>query len=207
MNILYSLRLNLQNSFCEELKLSKMLQICVLIDIIVVDYLIENSKNRNQLNTVEFFIRDFVYFFGNTISSDCSDKMKFATCTFFQKLLPDCAEFFQPHLNYVVSVLMPITKSESHTKIFEAGMKILRFLIVDQTSAMKEVIGRLDSFPSQAEFNELRQIQSDVKYNGQQFSLLQEIEYFLSVDERNLEGLLSLKEHVRILTNFNHLFQ
>lgn len=206
LNILYSSKLVFQKSVCEELKLAKLLQICALIDLIVTDYVLENAHNSNQSSTVGFFIRDFVYFFGNTITSNCSDKLKFATCKFFHKLcakiLPTCAEYFQPHLNYVVSILMPITKSNQQTNIFEAGMSFLRFLIAGQTNVLREAIGQLDSFPLQSEFDDLRTIQNNVKYNGESFSLLQEIEYFLSVDKRKIEGLLSLKEHVSIILIF-----
>lgn len=212
LNILYSLKLNFQNAVCQQLKLSKLLQICTLIDLIVDDFLLENAKNQNQSHTVGFFIRDFVYFFGNTITNDqmtSSDTLKFATCKFFhkfcEKILPTCADHFQSHLNYVVSILIPITKSMQQTKIFDAGMSFLRFLIADQTDVLKQEIGQLDSFPMQPEFGDLRRIQNEVKYNGKSFSLLEEIEYFLSVDKRKIEGLLSLKEHVRI-TQFDYGF-
>lgn len=84
-------------------------------------------------------------------------------------------------------------------------MSFLRFLIIGQTSALKEAIGLLDSFPMQPDFEDLRTIQNNVKYNGKSFSLLEEIEYFLSVEKRKVEGLLSLKEHVRVMTiTFKH---
>lgn len=199
VNILYSLKLLWQKSVCDELKQAQMLRICVFIDIIL-DFLTKNAANRSQSSVIGFFVRDFVYFIGNTISSDCSDKLKLATCKYFYKLcdriLPACAEHFQEHLNYIVSILMPITKSKSKTKISEAGMRLLRFLIIDQREVLKTAIGQLDSFPKLEEFNELSQIQNDMKYNGKSFTLLDEIEYFLVVDKRKIEGLLSLKEHV-----------
>lgn len=203
INILYSLKLLVQKAVCDELKLTQLFRICVLIDTIV-DFLIENARTANQSQVVGFFIRDFVHFFGNTISSDCTDKLKLATCKFFRKLcgriLPNCAVQFQAHLNYIVSILMPITKTKHQTKISTAGMDLLHFLIADQTDVLKMAIGQLDSFPTQSEFNELKQIQSNVKYNGKSFSLIEEIEYFLLVDKRKVEGLLSLKEHVRTET-------
>lgn len=184
----------------EELKLTQMFRVCVLIDIIV-DFLIENANQPDQVNVIGFFVRDFVFFFGNTISSECTDKLKLATCKYFhqfcQKILPACATYFQIHLNYIVSILMPIVKVKQQTKIVDAGMGLLHFLIVDQTNVLRQAIGQLDSFPAQHEFDQMRQIQSDVKYNGKTWSLLDEIEYFLLVEKRKVEGLLSLKEHVR----------
>lgn len=201
INILYSLKLLVQKAVCDELKFTQLFRVCVLIDTIV-DFLIENAPKANQSQVVGFFIRDFVHFFGNAISSDCSDKLKLATCKYFRQLcgriLPSCAVQFQAHLNYIVSILMPITKIKQQTKISKAGMDLLHFLVANQTDVLKMAIGQLDSFPAQSEFNELKQIQSTVKYNGKSFSLLEEIEYFLLVDKRKVEGLLSLKEHVSV---------
>lgn len=98
---------------------------------------------------------------------------------------------------------MPVTKNKTQTKIFDAGMALLRFLIVDNTDVLKIAIGQLDSFPKLIEFEELSRIQSNVKYNGKEFTLLDEIEYFLAVDKRKVEGLLSLKEYVSISVS-NH---
>lgn len=197
--ILYSLKLALQSAVCEEAKMCQLFRVCVFIDIIV-DFLIENAV-KDRSNVIGFFVRDFIYFIGNTISSECNDKFKLATCIYFhkfcEKILPDCAKFVKNHLNYIVSILMPIAKSKSQTKISTAAMDLLRFLIVNQRNVLKTAIGELDSFPKQREFQELCEIQNEMKYNGHTFTLLEEIDYFLKVDKRKVEGLLSLKEHVR----------
>lgn len=202
INMLYSFKLLFQQAACEELKLAHLLRLCVLTDSIV-DYL--TKTNPRNTNIVAFFIRDFVYFFGNIISADCSDKLKLATCKYFKRfcktILPDCADQFKPHFNYVVSILMSVTKMQTPTQIVNVCMDLLHFLISDQKDVLKEAIGQLDSFPSQEAFSELRRIQGDMKYGGQSFSLLNEIEYFLAVDKRKAEGLLSLKEHVSHLSS------
>ncbi|XP_031619505.1 serine/threonine-protein kinase ATM [Contarinia nasturtii] len=199
VNTLYSLKLELQRSICEEIKMCQMFRVCVFIDIIV-DFLIENANKKERSDVIGFFVRDFIYFIGNTITSECSDKFKLATCKYFrkfcEKILPTCAEYFQNHLNYIVSMLMPMAKSKSQTKISIAAMDLLQFLIISQKTVLKTAIGKLDSFPKQVEFNELCKIQNEMKYNGKSFTLLEEIEYFLSVDKRKVEGLLSLKEHL-----------
>lgn len=198
-NILYSLKLNIQQCLCEELKLYQLFRICALIDIIT-EFLAKNAQNSVHKNVIEFFVRDFIYFFGNLISGSANaDKMKLAACNYFyrfnRKILPKCAEQFQPHLNYVVSVLMPMTKVKP-PKIINKAMDLLNFLIVEQRDALHMYIGLLDSFPSSPEFDRLRQIQNDSKYDGKTFTLLDEIECFLAIDKRKTEGLLSLKEHV-----------
>lgn len=203
INTLYVLKLHFQQSTCEEQKLQRLFRACTLIEI-VLDFIITYAEETTHANTIGFFIRDFIYFFGNVISnSECTNKLKLATCKYFhkfcEKILPACAKHFQSHLNYIVSILLNITKTDlSKTKIFEAGMALLHFLIAEQTDALQVAIGELDSFPMLMEFDELRQIQHNAKYNGKSFSLLEEIEYFLSVDKRKVEGLLSLKEHVGV---------
>lgn len=200
--MLYVLKLHYQQSTCEEHSLAQLFRVCALIEIIV-SFIIEYAEETTHFNTIGFFIRDFVHFFGNVIiSSGYANKLKLATCKYFykfcEKTLPGCAKHFQSHLNYIVSILLQITKCDSQSKIFETAMALLHFLIAEQTDVLKEAIGELDSFPMHTEFNELRQIQLNVKYNGKSFSLLEEIEYFLKVDKRKVEGLLSLKEHVNI---------
>lgn len=198
IDVLYSLKLSIQKAVCDELKLYQLFRACILIDLIA-EFLAQNSLN--DYDAISFFVRDFVYFFGNIITTTKSDKLKLAACNYFfkfmQKILPNCAQHFQTHLNYVVSVLMPITKKSS-TKIVNMAMELLNFLIIDQRNVLSKEIGRLDSFPAQPEFDNLREIQNQTKYEGKTFSLLDEMEYFLAVDKRKAEGLLSLKEHVRI---------
>lgn len=203
INTLYVLKLRFQQSTCEEQKLQRLFRLCVLIDIII-DFIMGYAEEATHSNTIGFLIRDFIHFFGNVISDGVwGDKLKLATCKYFhkfcEKILPECAKHFQPHLNYIVSILLNITKIDLiNTKIFETGMALLHFLIAEQTDVLQKAIGELDSFPMHKEFDELRQIQHDVKYNGKSFTLLDEIEYFLSVDKRKIEGLLSLKEHVSV---------
>lgn len=199
IDVLYSLKLSIQQSVCDELKLYQLFRFCVLIDIIT-EFLVQNAQSSVHENVIGFFVKDFVYFFGNIMSgSGNAEKMKLAACNYFyqfnQKILPKCAEHFQPHLNYVVSVLMPMTKVKP-PKIINKAFDLLNFLIVEQRDALHMYIGLLDSFPSMREFDNLRQIQNDAKYDGKTFSLLDEIECFLAIDKRKTEGLLSLKEHV-----------
>lgn len=202
INTLYALKLHFQQSTCEEQKLAQLFRVCVLIEIIM-GFITEYADEPSHSNTIGFLIRDFIHFFGNVIATNSvnANKLKLATCKYFhefcQKILPKCAQHFQSHLNYIVSILLPITKSsDSQMKIVDAGMALLHFLIAEQTDALQSAIGELDSFPMHKDFDELREIQQNAKYNGKSFSLLDEIEYFLRVDKRKVEGLLSLKEHV-----------
>lgn len=78
-------------------------------------------------------------------------------------------------------------------------MKVLNLLIIDQQEVLRDEIAKLDNFPVHEMFNELKNVHHTVKYKGKQFSLVEEVEHFLSMDKRKIEGLISLRENVRNL--------
>lgn len=164
--------------------------------------ILRNVENRRQNHTVEFFVRDLLHFFGNLINtSDKWPELKFAACKYFMRfckhILPAVAKYFKPYLNFVVSVLVPIIKKNEDKPLAACSMELLKFLIDDHVNELRDSIAILDRFPSQNIFNALRQVQDNIKYGGKEFSLIDEIEYFLSVEKRKIEGLIALKEHVR----------
>lgn len=196
VNISLSLKAAVQNSGCDELKLCHLFRLCIWINFIA-DYMTENVENSSQAHTIAFFVRDIVAFFCNTIHAERSTKLKLATAEYFQKfcrkILPACAKHFQAHLNSVVSVLMALNKPDAeHTMV----MDFLRFLVIDQQQELHSAIGLLDGFPTDADFDELRDVQNDAKYQDRVFSLREEIEWFLSLQTHKIEGLLSLRDHL-----------
>lgn len=173
--------------------------LCILAD--PISDILCNVDARRHDNNVEFFVRDLFHFFGNLINtSDTLAELKFAACKYFlrfcKNILPAVAEYFKPFLNFVVSVLVPIIKKNDHEPLTACSMELLKFLIDDQVNELRDAIAVLDRFPSHTIFNGLRQVQDNIKYREREFSLVDEIEYFLSVEKRKIEGLIALKEHV-----------
>lgn len=173
--------------------------LCIFAD--PISDILCNVDARRHDNNVEFFVRDLLHFFGNLINtSDTYPELKFAACKYFlrfcKNILPAVAEYFKPFLNFVVSVLVPIIKKNDHEPLTACSMELLKFLIDDQVNELRDAIAVLDRFPSQTIFNALRQVQDNIKYREREFSLVDEIEYFLSVEKRKIEGLIALKEHV-----------
>lgn len=175
--------------------------VCILVDPIS-DILSNMNARLHNENNVAFFVRDLLHFFGNSINTiDDPIELKLATCKYFlrfcKRILPAVAKHFKPFLNFVVSVLVPIIKRNEHEPLAVVSMELLKFLIDDQVSELRDAIAVLDRFPSQTIFDALRQVQDRIKYDEKEFSLVEEIEYFLSVEKRKIEGLIALKEHVR----------
>ena len=72
---------------------------------------------------------------------------------------------------------------------------------------LKDEVGYLDDFPNNDIFAELRHEQQEVKYKSGKFTLLQEIEHFLMIKNRKIEGLVSLREQLASKTEeFRVLF-
>lgn len=144
-------------------------------------------------------------------------ELKTAACKYFlrfcQQNLPICANELKPHLNYIVSAIIPQIKNNEGSKLEAIALSLLHFLIVEQRAPLKDSIALLDNFPAHAVFDDLRIVQEVAKYNGRKFSLIEEIEYFLKIEQRKIEGLISLKQHVSeykfifsIIYNYIHTY-
>lgn len=152
-------------------------------------------------NVQQFFISDLVYFFCNSITNESyTNELKNATLVyflqFFKHILPKCSTIFHPYLNVIVSAVIPHIKSNQNSSLAIVALELLDFLIDTQYSSLKQSIALLDNFPAQPIFEKFRDKHLHAKYDGKTFSLTEEIEYFLKVEKRKVEGLLALKDHV-----------
>lgn len=209
VKFLYALKLQIQETTFLEEKMLLLFHFCILADPISDIIRSVAMDGRHHDHNVEFFVRDFLHFFGNLINtSDDLPELKLATCKYFLRfckhILPAVAEYFKPYLNFVVSVLVPIIKKNDHEQLAACSMDLLKFLIGDQVDRLRDAIAVLDRFPSQSIFNALRQVQDRIKYGEKEFSLVEEIDHFLSVEKRKIEGLIALKEHVRYFDGKKH---
>lgn len=72
----------------------------------------------------------------------------------------------------------------------------LDFLISKQRGILYDAIGRIDSFPDGQFYDEWRIIQTEAKYKGRHFSLREEFEWFLAIENHKFETLASLRSMV-----------
>ncbi len=203
-NFLLFKKLQLQNTKYEDEQLIHLLQYCVVVDKVAAFFVSDaarpQSKKNILINKKASLLRDIVYFIGNIlIGSEVAVKLKLAACrylrSFASQILPICAQIFEPFLNFAVSSLIPLVQ-HSDRLVSGSALECLRFFVMDQRDALAGEIALLDNFPQDDEFNDLRQIHSEVKYRGRTFSLTEEIDYFLKVDQRKIEGLIALKEQL-----------
>ena len=112
----------------------------------------------------------------------------------------------KPFLNYIVSSLTSVCKGKV-SPLQRKSLATIKFLIVDQKLLLKDEVGYLDDFPGNDLFAEIRNEQQTVKYKSGKFTLVQEIEHFLLIENRKIEGLVSLREHLAAKTEeFQVLF-
>lgn len=208
LTVLNSFKLRIQQSKFLEQKFVHLFHISILIEMII-PFLRKNAQNNDHSAAKGFFIRDLTHFFCNSImSEEFTCRLKMATCHYFlsfcQQILPGCAKEINSSLNNIVSAVVPVIKMNESPKLTNVSLELLKFLVVEQTACLKEGIASLDNFPSQEVFENIRKVHLNAKYNGREFSLVEEIEYFLKVEKRKIEGLISLKNHVRTWTISNY---
>lgn len=200
VELLNSFKFRLQQSHWEEPILWHLFHICVIVDSIVA-FLTKKKNDSRAQNTIEFLIRDILNFFGIVISnSEYTHMLRLAACRYLLKyckdILPICAAFVEPYLNQTVSILVSITKQNVCEELTDVALKLLQLLVIQQSKTMESSIAQLDNFPDLPMFNEIRKVHSNIKYKGENFTLLQEIEYFLKIEKRRVEGFIALKEQV-----------
>ncbi|KAG8452945.1 hypothetical protein GDO86_004664 [Hymenochirus boettgeri] len=111
-----------------------------------------------------------------------------------------CGDALESHLHVIVGTLIPLVNRKED--IQEKVCDLLTFLVIENkgNENLYHTIKRLDPFPDIPVFKDLRQAHLKIKYSGGPFSLLEEIQQFLSVSVcdslplTRLEGLNDLRK-------------
>ncbi|XP_038177673.1 serine-protein kinase ATM isoform X1 [Arvicola amphibius] len=112
-----------------------------------------------------------------------------------------CKDALENHLHVIVGTLIPLV---DHPEVQEQVLDLLKYLVIDNkdNENLFVTIKLLDPFPDHVVFKNLRLTQQKIKYSGGPFSLLEEINHFLSVSAYNplpltrLEGLKDLRRQL-----------
>ncbi|KAM5180001.1 serine-protein kinase ATM [Mantella aurantiaca] len=119
-----------------------------------------------------------------------------------QAAITNCKDALDSHLHVIVGSLIPL--ANSCAKIQEEACDLLTFLVIESQNNenLYHTIKLLDPFPDHPLFKDLRQAHQKIKYSRGQFSLLQEINHFLSASVcdslplTRLEGLNDLRKQL-----------
>ncbi|XP_041660775.1 serine-protein kinase ATM isoform X2 [Cheilinus undulatus] len=158
-----------------------------------------------------FVLRDVIYTLIHHINSrpvqcdEVSSRSLSLCCDLLTSVceaaLQFCDDALDCHLQVIIATLT--AQVTSRPAISQQVLSLLQFLVIDNKQKLKGAISRLEPFPDLPEFQELRSVQQQLKYNTGTFTLRQEISHFLSVTScdclplTRLEGLKELTRRLR----------
>ncbi|XP_074672224.1 serine-protein kinase ATM isoform X4 [Strix aluco] len=113
-----------------------------------------------------------------------------------------CNDALESHLHVIVGTLIPLAMDQP--EIREQVLGLLKYLVIDNKGSenLYQAIKCLDPFPEYPAFKDLRATQQKIKYSEGPYSLLEEINHFLSVGVcdslplTRLEGLYYLRKQL-----------
>ncbi|KAM6342208.1 serine-protein kinase ATM isoform 4-T5 [Podargus strigoides] len=113
-----------------------------------------------------------------------------------------CNDALESHLHVIVGTLIPLAVDQP--EIQEQVLGLLKYLVIDNkdNENLYQAIKCLDPFPEYPAFKDLRASQQKIKYSKGPYSLLEEINHFLSVGVcdslplTRLEGLYDLRKQL-----------
>ncbi|XP_010570895.1 PREDICTED: serine-protein kinase ATM isoform X4 [Haliaeetus leucocephalus] len=113
-----------------------------------------------------------------------------------------CNDALESHLPVIVGTLIPLAMDQP--EIQEQVLGLLKYLVIDNkdNENLYQAIKCLDPFPEHPAFKDLRATQQKIKYSKGPYSVLEEINHFLSVGVcgslplTRLEGLYYLRKQL-----------
>uniref|UniRef100_A0A8C6Z7X0 non-specific serine/threonine protein kinase n=1 Tax=Nothoprocta perdicaria TaxID=30464 RepID=A0A8C6Z7X0_NOTPE len=113
-----------------------------------------------------------------------------------------CNDALESHLPVIVGTLIPLAVEQP--EIQEQVLGLLKYLVIDNkdNESLYQAIKCLDPFPEYSAFKDLRATQQRIKYSKGAYSLLEEMNHFLSVSVcdslplTRLEGLYDLRKQL-----------
>lgn len=180
----------------------------IVSEYLLLDHVAPKVKKDAISGAKQFYIQDILYTLCNILMMDSvgdgGRKLQQATAFYLQqfcrKVLPKCAAEFCPHLNCVVSALLPMVErnysGEDNNDGEQAAAQCLRFLIVEQQLTLAAGISVLDNFPMNKALDALRPVHQMIKYANKEFTLSEELQYFQKIPKRKIEGYVALREQV-----------
>uniref|UniRef100_A0A8D2P350 non-specific serine/threonine protein kinase n=1 Tax=Zosterops lateralis melanops TaxID=1220523 RepID=A0A8D2P350_ZOSLA len=150
-----------------------------------------------------FVLRDVIYTLIHHINiRDISTRSFSLCCDLLHHVchtaITCCSDALETHLHVIVGTLIPLAMDQS--QIQEQVLCLLKYLVIDNkdNESLYQAIKCLDPFPEYLAFKDLRATQQKIKYSKGPYSLLEEINHFLSVGVcdslplTRLEGLYDL---------------
>ncbi|XP_015186804.1 PREDICTED: serine-protein kinase ATM isoform X1 [Polistes dominula] len=133
-----------------------------------------------------YLIREISYSLIHFIK-DKDDTISETACKYFEiflkYILPKRHVEIEEHLNYYVTILIPVAKLEKTS----TAINILEYLIIEQKKLFSNAIAQLNIFPNLPKFQRILNVYNSLKYkNGDKYNLEKEIEHFLNATNQKI---------------------
>uniref|UniRef100_A0A182F611 Serine/threonine-protein kinase ATM n=1 Tax=Anopheles albimanus TaxID=7167 RepID=A0A182F611_ANOAL len=164
----------------------------------VVEQLREYIDQQSNGSFTKYLVREVIYFLGNLMSTVPKLRLAIVNCLervlklFSSKSYATLSE----HLHFIASSLLEVEELDSTSKLSEKCLALLRLLIVDQSELYPEAIAKLNYFPADDRFAELRTVIENHKarsYGSAVCSLKDEIVGLLELPYLRYEDIAALR--------------
>ncbi|XP_050088728.1 serine/threonine-protein kinase ATM [Anopheles aquasalis] len=126
----------------------------------VVEQLREYIDQQSNGSFAKYLVREVIYFLGNLLST--VPRLRLAIVNCFERVLKlfsaKAHAILSIHLHFIASSLLEVEVLDSASKLSGNCLALLRFLIVDQSELYPEAIAKLNYFPADDRFAELRTV-------------------------------------------------
>lgn len=188
--ILLHFKLKIYRSEVTEEKMELLFQYSTIIDQLV-DYFCQHRS----ADLKEHLARDICYFLCNTMICFKSLQVPVLNCLgkFLSKVVPTCAEYLRPHLNFLTSSLLSVYGSVSSGKVVRKVLGLLELVVIEHQALFGDGIKKLNYFPGDDAFKVLRQALDKSKENQYQLTLAEDINRIIQLPQLKYEELATLR--------------
>ncbi|XP_063405374.1 serine-protein kinase ATM-like [Mytilus trossulus] len=139
---------------------------------------------RETIHRLVYTANDVIKIYQNGIS-DCgySKNIIFMSLQLLKEIctvgLETCPEELSKYLPFIVGNIVKMATSDAEDIANEANL-LLQLLIIDNFTSLRHAIVSLDPFPSEEKFHQLSTLHRRLKYADGPFTLIKEINHFMS---------------------------
>lgn len=161
--------------------------------------LLIKELKKDYFNTLSMYvIKDIGYTLLHIIKI-YDDILRKLACKYFYKFIKHVlnvrCEQIKEILNFIVITLIPIIQMEN----IPTSLEILQFLIIDQKEILYDAIEKLNLFPKDPIFLDIRNIHYNLKYKAKKIcSLEEEVQHFLNTSDKCIHYSVEDVAHLHI---------
>ncbi|XP_058819589.1 serine/threonine-protein kinase ATM [Topomyia yanbarensis] len=188
--ILLCFKKNINRSEIVEEKLIILYQYSAL-----VDQMDDYFGQHRSANLKEYLVRDITYFLCHTMITIKSLQVSILNVleNFLKYIIPTCAEYLRPYLNFLVSSLLFVHDQRTSQSVSSKVIDLLKLIVIEHHVLFGDGVKKLNYFPETDEFGELRRALGKLKETQYQLTLAEDINRIIQLPSLKYEELATLR--------------